>query len=102
MFFYVLHIELPIELPIVLPIDQSLQSAVRLQVLELAVSLFIPNFVSWTCRCGGFVSAVAVMGGHMGMVTFQKVKTLSTATDAGSGGMICMLRYGGLFVGLTL
>ena len=42
------------------------------------------------------------MGGHKGMVTFQKVKTLSTATDAGSGGMICMLRYGGLFVGLTL
>ena len=44
---------------------------------------------------------MAVMGGHMGMATFQ-MKTLSTATDAGGGGVICMLRYGGLFVGLTL
>ena len=67
------------------------------QVLQLAASLFVLHFVSWTCRYGGWTAALAVgtwlCSWHLSCVCQMSI----TATIAGMIG----LKWSGLELGIA-
>ena len=71
------------------------------QVLQLAASLFVLHFVSWTCRSDG--SGTAALAVRIGLSSYQVVESqMSGATNARGCGKTGLRRRSGLELGLTL